>query len=704
MKKANKHIQKTFSFQKDQTDCGVGCLQSLVRYYGGDLSLESLREKSGTSKTGTTLLGLYQAANEIGFEAEGCEADINALIEHKAPVILHVIIDNKYEHYVVCYSYDGTFFTIGDPAKGVELWTAEQLLEVWKSKTCLTLKPNETFRKAKHDKKLKRDWVISLIKEDSEAIYTIIFLGVLFTLLGMSMSIFSQKLIDDILPQKKLKVLILSIGFLGFLLLGRVVIQALRELYIIKQSQDFNKRINKSFFSSLLHLPKLFFDSRKIGDFVARLNDTQRIQSVIKHLITATAVDILTVIISIGFLFIYSWELAVTCIIISPIIFFLIFRFNKRIIESQKNVMQAYSINEANYIDSIRGIDVVKGFSKQNLFLKRNETIFGFFQTKIFELGKLNLKIGLVSGLALVFFLLIILSQSSYNVLTNEIKVGELMAIIGISSSLLGSITNLALVSIPIQEAKVAFDRMFEYSSLEKEQTNGDEISELKSISITNVDFRFKGRSKLLNNISFKLEKGKVTCLLGESGNGKTTLTEILQKNYLPESGNIIINERLDLKNIAIENWRNLIAVVPQNIQLFNGNILENIVLDEKVDEERFQALMSYGFENFINSLPQNILTIVGEEGINLSGGQKQLLGWMRALYHKPQFLILDEPTSSLDKENRKFIYSLILKLKETIAIFVISHNLEHLSEISDEILLLDNATIRTVTAQAITS
>lgn len=699
--KVNKQIQKTFSLQKDQTDCGVGCLQSLVRYYGGDISLEILREKSGTSKTGTTLLGLYQCANEVGFDAEGCEADINALIEHKAPVILHVIIENKYEHYVVCYSFDGNLFTIGDPAKGIEFWNKEQLLEVWKSKTCLTLKTNETFRQAKVNQKEKRDWLLDLIKKDSEAIYTVIFLGVLLTLLGMSMSIFSQKLIDDILPQKKLKVLILSIAFLGFLLIGRVLIQTLRELYIIKQSQEFNQRINKSFFSSLLHLPKLFFDSRKIGDFVARLNDTQRIQNVIKHLITATAVDVLTIIISIGFLFIYSWKLAVTCILISPIIFFLIFSFNRKIIESQKNVMQSYSINEANYIDSIRGINVVKGFSKQNLFLKKNETIFEFFQTKIFELGKLNLKIGLVSGLALVFFLLIILSLSSYHVLTNEIKVGELMAIIGISSSLLGSITNLALVSIPIQEAKVAFDRMFEYSSLEKEQTNGEIISELQSISLNNIDFRFKGRSKLLTDISFKIEKGKITCLLGESGNGKTTLTEILQKNYQPENGNIIINDNVNLENISLENWRNLVAVVPQNIQLFNGNILENIILDEKVNEEKLQNVLSFGFQNFIDSLPQNIFTIVGEEGVNLSGGQKQLLGWMRALYHDPQFLILDEPTSSLDKANRKFIYDLILKLKETTAIFIISHNLEDLNEISDEILILEKTKIKVSTSYA---
>ena len=105
------------------------------------------------------------------------------------------------------------------------------------------------------------------------------------------------------------------------------------------------------------------------------------------------------------------------------------------------------------------------------------------------------------------------------------------MAIIGIASSLLSSITNLALVSIPIQEAKVAFDRMFEYSSIPKEKTQGLEISNIDSIEIKTLDFRFNGRSKLLNNVSLKLEKGKIVCLLGESGSGKTTFAEILQKN-----------------------------------------------------------------------------------------------------------------------------------------------------------------------------
>lgn len=320
---------------------------------------------------------------------------------------------------------------------------------------------------------------------------------------------------------------------------------------------------------------------------------------------------------------------------------------------------------------------------------------FENFQNKIYDLGKLNLRISLYSGIALVFILLGILSFSSYNVLIGETKVGELMAIIGIASSLLGSITNLALASIPIQEARVAFDRMFEYSSLEKEKIEGEKITELNSVEIKNLDFRFNGRSRLLNNVSLKLEKGKIVCLLGESGSGKTTLTEILQKNYFPENGNILVNENIDLQNVSLENWRNLVSVVPQNIQLFNGNVLENIILDDQLDEQRLQQVISLGFDKFINSLPQGFMTMVGEEGINLSGGQKQLLGWMRALYHNPKFLILDEPTSSLDLMNRNFIYDLIQKLKSNAIIFIISHHSEDVSRIADNIFVLENAEIR---------
>ena len=140
-----KHLKKTLKQQLDQSDCGVACLLSIVQYYNGTNSLEKLRELSGTTKQGTTLLGLFQAANKIGFHAEGNQADIQALMEHNKPIILHVVIENRLQHYVVCYGFKNDKFIIGDPAKGLQYYSKKDLEAIWKSKTCLTLSPNKDF-------------------------------------------------------------------------------------------------------------------------------------------------------------------------------------------------------------------------------------------------------------------------------------------------------------------------------------------------------------------------------------------------------------------------------------------------------------------------------------------------------------------------------------------------------------------------------
>jgi ATP-binding cassette subfamily B protein len=132
--------------QHDQSDCGVAYLLSLIQHYGGNGSIEQLRKQSDTSQQGTTLLGLYQAAQASGFDTEGCEGDIPVLIEHGHPVILHVVMEGNLHHYVVCYGYEYGRFVIGDPAKGIVLLTEQEIDEIWRSRICLTLAPNEKFK------------------------------------------------------------------------------------------------------------------------------------------------------------------------------------------------------------------------------------------------------------------------------------------------------------------------------------------------------------------------------------------------------------------------------------------------------------------------------------------------------------------------------------------------------------------------------
>ncbi|HIP36718.1 MAG TPA: peptidase domain-containing ABC transporter [Crocinitomix sp.] len=690
--KKEKQLNKTLVLQHDQSDCGVACLLSVIKYYEGNNSLEKLREISGTTKQGTTLLGLYQAANGLGFDASGNEADLQAVIDHKEPLILHVVIEERLQHYVVCYGFENNKFIIGDPAKGIAYYTKEELSKIWKSKTCLTLTPNKKFVKATETQKSKKEWFLKLLKKDQQLLVISVVFGIGVALLGMAMAIFSQKLIDDILPSQNTSKLITGIGLLGFLLLVRVAFSVLREFFLIKQSKDFNNRIIDTFYTSLLHLPKPFFDTRKIGELVARLNDTARVQRVIKLIASSFVIDILVTLVSFGFLFYYSWQVGVIALISLPIYFLIIYSFNKKIITAQKEVMQSYAFNESNYITSMQGIATIKNFNRQPLFQKVNQLVYGNFQNKIFSLGKINIKLSLLSGIAGVTFLIAILGYTS-NMVYNEIMtLGELMAVLGIAGSLLPSITNLALIAIPINEAKIAFNRMFEFASIEKENQGTTEITNFQSLEIKNMSFRFAGRSPLLKNIKLSLKKGEFIAVVGESGSGKSTLGQVLQQFYPFENGNITINNQHELKNISTTHWRNLVGVIPQEIHIFSGNVIDNILLGAEDNPENVvKFCQEKGFEKFITQLPQGYGTILGEEGINLSGGQKQIIALARVLYKKPQFLLLDEPTSAMDRNTEKFTIELLNNLKNDIAVLFISHRLHTLKNVADRIYVLEN-------------
>ncbi|MFH6965892.1 peptidase domain-containing ABC transporter [Flavobacterium sp. FlaQc-28] len=691
-----KHIRKTHSLQLDQSDCGAACLLSIIKFYYGNTSLEKIRELSGTTKQGTTMLGLYQAANQLDFNADGCEADMHALIDHKQPLILHALIDNRLNHYIICYGYsekDG--FLIGDPAKGIAFLSIQELDKVWISKSCLTLEPNKNFVTEEAEKNIKLKWFLDILKEDYKLIWISILLGVFVAGLGLAMALFSQKLIDDILPSNNINKLISGIILLTILLSARVGISVLRQHFTIRQSKDFNNRINNTFFSSLLQLPKFFFDTRKTGELVSRLNDTQRVQNVIKILANTLIIDILAVIISSVFLLTYSLKLGIICILSLPVYFFIIYRHNKKIMLSQKEVMESSAVNESNFINTIQGISTIKNDNKQAVFNQLNQFIFANYQEKIVNLGKINISLSWQSGLASVIFVIGILIYTSIQVFNKEIKIGELMAILGIVGSLLPSIASLALISIPINEAKIAFNRMYEFASIKKENEEGLKILEINKICIQNLLFRFAGRSKLFHNVNIEIEKGKFIAIVGESGSGKSTLGQILQRFYPFEKGSIILNNNHQLQEIELKSYRDLLGVIPQEITIFNGNVIDNILLGTiDTPENVMQFIKEYEFGHFFNQLPQGLETILGEQGINLSGGQKQIIALARALYKKPQFLILDEATSAMDRNTEKFTLQLLQKIKLDCAVLFISHRLNKLKTIADTIYILENQTI----------
>jgi bacteriocin ABC transporter, ATP-binding/permease protein, putative len=689
-----KLIHKTFVLQHDQSDCGVACLLSLVQYYGGAHTLEELRSLSGTTVQGTTLLGLYQAANSIGFEAEGNEADIEVLKAYNAPLILHLTMGNL-EHYVVCYGFEKGIFIIGDPAKGIIKLSPEELNSLWRSKTCLTLTPTPQFKKKTTQQKAQFKWFLNLIQKDVRLLLISGLLGTVIAVLGLAMAIFSQKLIDNILPSKDVSKLIQGVLLLTFLLLARIGISVVREYFLLLQAKDFNTRINEQFFSKLLHLPKFFFDTRKIGELVARLNDTQRIQRVIKMLVSATFIDILVVLITSTFLFYYSWQVGVFTLLSIPIYFFVIHKNNAKIVVLQREVMQSYALVESHYINTFQGITDIKIGNKQGVFSKVNKTIFLSSQEKTFQLGKVNIKLSWISGAISVIFLVSILVYNAIQVLNGTLLLGELMAILSMVGSLLPSVLNLALISIPINEAKVAFARMYNFTAIPPEQEEGENINTIDRITLENVSFRFIGRKPILHHLSLQINKGEIVAVVGENGCGKSTLANLLLQFYPPDEGVIYINQQYPLNTIATKSYRSKVAYIPQEVAIFNGNVLDNILLGTPCKAEDLLAFLNeYGFDTYFNQFPQGLTTQLGEKGVNISGGQKQLIAFARALFKKPQLLILDEATSAMDRHTEAFVHRILNEIKRDSLTLFISHRLHSLQHFADRICILENGTV----------
>ncbi|MDR0815693.1 MAG: peptidase domain-containing ABC transporter [Bacteroidales bacterium] len=682
--------------QHDQSDCGVACLLSLIRFYGGDSTLEQLRKLSGTSRQGTSLLGLYQAAKASGFAAEGCEADVKALQEHGKPVILHVLMEGKLEHYVVCYGYRQGTFVIGDPAKGIVYLTEAELENIWKSHCCLTLQPAPDFKTAAGIKSIKRQWMLGLIREDASILGVSVGLGLGIAVLGMAMAIFSQKLIDDILPAKLFSKLWAGIALLAFLLFARLCLQAIRQLLLLTQSKQFNNRIIASFYGRLLYLVKSFFDTRKIGELTARLNDTRRIQTVISQIIGNVAVDALMVVVALVFLFIYSWQIAVVVALCLPVFFLLIYKNNARIIDAQRDVMAGYALSESNFVSTMQGIATIRNSNKQEVFQMLNQQVYGLFQDRIFHLGKINIRLGFVSGVIGMVIMIALLALGSAYVLQERLQLGELMAVLGISGSLLPSVANLALVSIPINEAKVAFDRMFEFVNTEQEATGEEKTNpSVHKTELSGISFRYPGQKRLLENVSLEICRGKMVAVAGESGSGKSTLCQLLQKFYVPEEGEILVDGN-PLHTLDTKEWRNQLGVIPQDSFIFNGTVFDNIAMGAPPEEapQIVSFCQAAGFHRFIEEMPQSYATIVGEEGINLSGGQKQLIDWARVLYRRPSLLVIDEGTSAMDSRTEQFVLDLLAQQKDDLAVLFITHRLHLLKKCCDHIYILDNRKI----------
>ncbi|MGC9354283.1 MAG: peptidase domain-containing ABC transporter, partial [Mariniphaga sp.] len=582
----------------------------------------------------------------------------------------------------------------------IEYYMEEELAAVWKSKALLKLTPGKNFVTRKNVSKNKRTWFLQLLKPDYPVLGIAAFLGIVISVLGLATAIFSQKLIDHILPEKNTRTLVLGLIIFAVILFARAVVMYIRTIFLVRQSREMNVRLISHFFGKLLFLPKPFFDSTSTGDMVARMNDAGRIQKTVVFLSSQVVIDLLVVLVSAGYIFVYSVSTGLFSLLSIPVFSLLAWQYNKKVIVAQREVMQSYAATESKYIDTINGIKTIKTFNRENLFAKVVNVVYGFFMQKVFDLGLLGAKMNFWINTGSALLLAGVISWTAWLVLQEQLLLGQMMAIVALVGSLGASLVNIVMANIQFQEARVAFDRMYEFASAEPEYNPEDATKEdenndfqIEKLEIKNLNFRFPGKSLLLKDISFEVNRGEIITFFGEIGCGKSTLLSILQRFHNIESGTILVNDK-NWNSFSTKAWRNHVAVVEQHVQLFYGTVLENISLQEKPDIEQVVTFcQKYGFHDYIMEFQQGYATIIHENSTNLSGGQRQLIALARAVYSQPQLLLLDEATAAMGRRTEKFVIELLHNLKKEIPVVFVTHR-PQLTYYTDRIYVIENKTV----------
>lgn len=679
--------------QRDITDCGAACLASVAAHYKLELPVSKIRQMASTDQKGTNVLGLIEAATKMGFSAKGVRGEYEALLDVPMPIIAHVIVKKVLHHYLVLYKVTEKVVEYMDPGDGqIHKVAPDVFKEMWTGVLVL-LMPNDEF-KAINGKvsTWSRFWF--LVRPHRAVMIQSLVGAITYTILGLSTSIYIQKIIDHVFIGRNTNLLnLLSVTMIVLLIL-QILIGTFKTLFIIKVGQRIDARLILGYYKHLLTLPQQFFDTMRVGEIISRINDAVKIRAFINDVSISFLVNVFIVIFSFALMFTFYWKLALIMLLLIPlysIIYWVTNRLNKKV---ERKLMEDSAELESQLVESITSAGTIKRFGAEDHANIKTEIRFVNLLRSVYQSGMNNLFSGTSSETVSRLFTIILLWVGAGYVLQNEITPGELMSFYALTGYLTGPISSLIGMNKTIQNALIAADRLFEIMDLEvesAEETFPLKKSDIGDVTFRNVSFRYGSRANVFEHLSLVFAKGKISGVVGESGSGKSTLVSLLQNLYPLQSGNIYIGDH-DIKFVNNTSLRQMVSVVPQRIDLFAGNIIENIALgDYQPDMQKVVHICNrLGMMDFIEGLPNGFGTYLGENGASLSGGQKQRVAIARALYRDPEILILDEATASLDPDSEQFVQQAIRMLAtEGKTIIFITHRLAAVQEF-DRLYVLD--------------
>ncbi|WP_228444905.1 peptidase domain-containing ABC transporter [Chryseobacterium echinoideorum] len=687
----------TFYRQLDSMDCGPTCLRIITKYFGKNFSAEYLRLITLQSRVGVSFHDLISASQELGFEALAVETDFEKLMsEAPKPCILHW----KKEHFVVLLPQEKEGeILIADPEYGKVLLSEDEFKSNWlqnnETGKALLLQPTQNF----YDKKEERvqegfGFLFSYLKPHKRSLIVLVFTLLLTSIITLAFPFLTQNLVDKGINSKDKNLVLMIIAAQIFLFSGNSMMELIRSWIMLKVNTKVNIKLISDFIEKLIQLPVSYFESKKLGDIQQRILDHQRINSFLSTNTLSILFSFLNLIVFSVVLGIYNLIILLIFFVLSAlsVIWISVFLNRRKILDQKEFVLNSKNQNILN--EMVLGMSEIKINQSENFQRTKWENL----QHDVFERNKKALKLSQYQMIGAGFISqlknILITGFAAFSVIDGDLTLGMMLAISFIVGQMNSPFDQLLYFIEISQDAKLSLERIAEVHTKPVENTAQKlkEINNNSDIVLNNVNFGF-GDFDILKNLNAVIPHGKVTAIVGESGSGKTTLFKLLLRFYEPDSGQIDFGGTT-LSDISLNEWRKITGTVLQEGFVFSESIRRNITLkQDNIDENLLNyAVKVANLQKLIQQLPQGLDTIVGNDGIGLSTGQKQRILIARAIYKNPSVFLLDEATSALDAQNEKEIMENLFNFFKGKTVIIIAHRLSTVKN-ADQILVLNDGT-----------
>jgi len=517
-------------------------------------------------------------------------------------------------------------------------------------------------------------------------------------LFGLVTPLFTQVILDKVIVHRSMSTLdVLGIAFVAVTIF-EFLLNLTRNYIFIHTANKIDAKLGAKLFHHLFALPFVYFESRKVGNIISRVRELDQIREFITNKSVSVLIDLFFSTVFLVVMFIYSKILTFVVLIIVALIGILYVTMTPELRSRLENKFQMSAQSNSYLVEAVTGVQTVKSLSIEGIMQKKWNDYLGRYVKSGFNLAVMSNFAGSLSNLFQKMMTIAILWIGVTLVIKNELTIGQLIAFQMFANQFIAPVMRLVNLWNEFQQVLLGVDRLGDILNNPVELTSSKAITLPRingSVRIDNLSFKYAPNSPMvLNGINLDIKAGQSIGLVGRSGSGKSTITKLIQKLYLPFEGTIYIDD-VDIRQMNPIWLRNNIGVVLQENYLFSGTIRDNISMP-KPDapiETIIQAAKISGAHSFISEMPEGYDTFVGERGSTLSGGQRQRIAIARALITNPKIIIFDEATSALDYESERVIMGNLDKIKQGRTMFIIAHRLSTVKN-CDLIVALDKGSI----------